>query len=210
MFVMHLLRRASRTGHRLATQLVALIVLVALLSGGAVGVLVTDRARQALRENILHSSLAAADLAANIAAGYMSGAEAEARDLAGTLELETAAAHGDWEVATPQLEAWLPQHPNVVGVGLVDLQGVTRVTGNGDKTNVGQPLNAGSDWFTSVRVSGQPFLGAPSMSSLTRRPRMPYGVPVVDDTGTLRAVMVVSISLEAMSDTITAVQVAPS
>jgi hypothetical protein len=89
MLALHLLRRATRRSHRLATQLVALIVLVALLSGGAVGLLVVDRARQVLREEILHSSLAAADLAASVAAGYMTDTESDARDLAGLSKCAT-------------------------------------------------------------------------------------------------------------------------
>ncbi len=121
MFVMHLLRRASRAGHRLATRLVAL------LRGGTVGRLLIDRARQALRDDILH--FAAADLAISVAAGYMFGVERDARALAGSSKLRTAAGRGDLPLTTPELERWLPQHPDLIGVGIADLAGVTRATG---------------------------------------------------------------------------------
>jgi two-component system cell cycle sensor histidine kinase/response regulator CckA len=198
-------------GHRLATQLVALIVVVTLLSGGAVGLLVIDRARQALREEILLSSLAAADLAASLAAGYMFAAEGDARDLALSSELRTrGVAQGDLGLATPALEGWLPLHPTVLGVGIVDLTGVTRATGLVDKSFVNVQANAERDWFQGTLSSGEPFLGAPGVSPVTHKPQVPYGVPVRDEAGTMRGILIASISIEALSNTITAVQVGPN
>jgi PAS domain S-box-containing protein len=205
-----LLRRASRASHRLATQLVALVVLVALLSGGAVGVLIIDRTREALRQNVLQSSLAAADLAASVAAGYMSAAEGDARDLAGSAELRTAAAQGDLDLATPALERWLAAHPTALGVGLVDLTGLNRATGLLNKSAVNVARSNDRDWFQGVLTSGEPFLGAAGLSTVTHLPQMPYGVPVRDEGGTMRAVLIASISLEALSNTVTAVQIGPN
>jgi PAS domain S-box-containing protein len=210
MFAARFLRRVSLLGHRLATQLVVLIVLVALLSGATVGLLVIVRARLALRDTILHSSLATADLAASVAANYMASAEGDARDLAGSLELETAVAQGDLDVATLKLERWLPLHPTVIGVGIVDLAGVTRATGTTDKSGVNQQQSADRDWFIGAMTTGEGFLGAPGLSTIMHAPRVPYAVPVRDATGSVRAILLANISLEALSDTLTMVQVGPT
>ena len=207
MFVRPLVHRASRAGHRLATRLVALVVLVALLSGGAVGALVINRARQALREDILHSSLAAADLAASVAVGYMNGAEDGIRDLAGSAEVESAAVSGDLDQATPALERWLRQHPNLERVGLVDLNGTTRATSQADKSTVGLQINVERDWFQGALASGEPFLGAPGLSTGTQQPSVPYATPVRDEAGTLRAILLARISLGSLSDTLNSVPV---
>ena len=200
----------SRPRHRLATQLVALVVLATLLSGTGVGVLAIGHARQALRDEILHSGLATADLAASVAAGYMSDAQADVRDLAESSDLRRAATSGDLEGATAQLENWLQTHPNLQGLGLMDLNGVQRATGLDDKSFLGTPLGVNRDWFQGALATGQPFLGAPGLSLVTHLPQVPYGVPVRDDAGTVRAIIIASVSLAQLSDTLTSVQLGPN
>jgi PAS domain S-box-containing protein len=196
--------------HRLATQLVALVVLSTLLSGTGTGVLVIAHARQTLRDEILRSGLATADLAASVAAGYMNDAQADARDLAESSSLRMAATRGDFASSTAELEQWLSTHPDLQGIGLTDLTGVLRATGLADKSSVGSSSSFNRDWFQRVLATEQPFMGAPGLSPVTNLAQVPYGVPVRDDAGALRAVMIASVSLARLSDTLTSVRLGPN
>jgi hypothetical protein len=85
-----------------------------------------------------------------------------------------------------------------------------RATGQPDKSFVNLQANTERDWFQGALISGAPFLGAPGVSTVTHKPQVPYGVPVRDEAGTMRAILVATISIEALSNTITAVQVGPN
>ena len=72
----------TRPRFGLALRLIGLIVLVALVAGGLVGAVLIENSRSAIREHILESNLAAADLAAQFAANYVEGAETNVRQFA--------------------------------------------------------------------------------------------------------------------------------
>ena len=186
---------------RLGLQVVGVAALMAMLGGGVVGLVVTDRARSALRNNILTNSLTAADLAGALSANYMGEAEAAARELASRPALGAAARDGNLNSLTLDLERWNLEHANL-SVFISDLDGVTRVNSLQDKSAVGLSRFS-DDWFQGAVLSGQPFAGAPGISPATNKPRIPYAIPLRDETGTMQGVLTVSIRLDALSYTIT-------
>src|ERR1700682_4150668 len=121
----------------LGLQVIGVAVLMALLGGGVVGVVVTDRARSLVRDDILLNSLTTADLAATLTEDFMSDAEAATRELASRPAVQAAVQDGDFSALNVDLERWIVEHPNII-VFISDLNGITRVTGFSDKSSVGQ------------------------------------------------------------------------
>lgn len=87
-------------------QLVGLIVLVALVCGGVVGLLSVDRARAAVRADVLDKSLGVAEVAANVTQAYLAHASADARQLALNPVIRDASASGDFSFADDELDEW--------------------------------------------------------------------------------------------------------
>jgi PAS domain S-box-containing protein len=189
----------------LGLQVIGVATLMALLGGGVVGVVMTDRARSALREHILCDSLAAADLASALAASYMGEAQATSRELASRPTLQTAAGNHDFSSLNLDLERWSVQHPNLSAF-ITDIDGIKRATNSTDKSTFGQDRSA-EDYFQGAITTGQPFLGAPSRSPVTNLARVPYAVPLRDEAGVVRGVLVVSIQLDTLSNIITSIHV---
>jgi hypothetical protein len=61
---------------------IVLVILVALVAGGLVGAVLIENSRSVVREHILDSNLATADLAAQFAVNYVEGAETNVRQFA--------------------------------------------------------------------------------------------------------------------------------
>jgi hypothetical protein len=120
----------------LAAQLVALSAAVALVAGSIVGVVLIERGRSVLRDEILQKTLSAANLAAALSAAYVSEAQADAQELANRPVVRAGASRGDLRSLTPDLESYLAGHPHLVSVGVADLTGITRASGLEDKSSV--------------------------------------------------------------------------
>jgi diguanylate cyclase (GGDEF)-like protein/PAS domain S-box-containing protein len=189
----------------LGLQVICVAALMALVGGGVVGLAVTDRARAALRDNILSNSLATADLATTVSASYVEDAEAATRELASRPTVQAAARTEDLGSLNVELERWVVEHPQL-SLFISDLHGVVRVTGLVDKSAVGTD-RSDQDWFQGPSANGQPMLGAPGLSPVTHRARVPYSVPLRDETGVMRGVLTVSIQLDGLSTIITSVHV---
>src|SRR5262249_52356109 len=157
-----------------------------------------------LHDHILDTSLATADIAAALVDTYLTEAEAAARELASRPGVQTAAERGELASLSPELVHWLTEHPQMGSVGILDLEG--RRLATGQDVAVGLNGAAERDWFQAVLATRAPYLGAPGLSAINGRPRLPYGVPVTDPSGALRGVLITSISLESLSETLMAVR----
>ena len=189
----------------LGLQVISVTTLMALVGGGVVGVIMTDHARSALRDNILSNSLATADLAATLSAAYMNDAQAAARELASRPSLRAAAGDGNLASLNLDLERWSVEHPTVSAF-VTDQDGIKRATGLSDKSTLGENRMA-EDYFQAVITTGQPFRAAPGISPVTNKPRIPYAVPLRDEAGDVRGVLIASIQLDTLSNIITSIHV---
>jgi diguanylate cyclase (GGDEF)-like protein len=186
----------------LAARLVGLIVFVSLLAGSLVGIAALQQTRSALRNEILQRSLAAADLAAALTTEYFAQTQADARELAGRAGVQQAVASGDFANLNAMLERWLTEHPRAATVYVTDLNGVARATGRADTNLLGVSVAADKDWLMYVYRTHSPVMGEPGLGVATGAPRVPFAVPLKDEQGNLRDVLVVSISLDALSNTL--------
>jgi PAS domain S-box-containing protein len=189
----------------LGLQVIGVAALMAMLGGGVVGLVVTDRARAALRDNILSNSLAAADLASALSASYMGEAQAAGRELASRPTLQAAARNGELGSLNLELEHWNVEHPHSSAF-VRDLDGITRASSSLDKSSVGQP-RAAEEYIQAAIATGQPSLGPPGLGPVTNKPRVSYAIPLIDEEGVVRAVLAVSIQLDPLSNVIASIHV---
>src|SRR3569833_1868126 len=192
-----------------AAQLVAVVTLVALLSGLSVGLLAVDRARATARATILDSELAAADLAAKLSATYVRSAEDEVRDLADSPVIRDAVAASDEMALRREFAIWLSDHPLVDSVVAFDANGTRLALGFEPANGVERGDVPPVDWFEGVITSGEATLGTPSVSLQTGRPRLPYAVPVRGRGAKLLGVLMGGISLQSLSDAFTDLRLGP-
>jgi hypothetical protein len=194
----------------LGLRLTALVVISTLLVGGLVAATSIDRARAALRQEILAANLSTADLAATFAARYVEQAQASARELAGRSTIRQALLDGTEAQLGPGLTRFMEALPVFEpGVTLFDASGSQRVTGVRE-SQAPDASAADRDWFQQAVATRRPYLGQPVLARSTGRPSAPYAVPGFDEQDELRGVLGVGISLAALSDAITSLQGDPS
>jgi diguanylate cyclase (GGDEF)-like protein/PAS domain S-box-containing protein len=191
----------------LPARLVGLIILVGLLAGSLVGIAALDQTRSALRNEILQRSLAAADLAAALTGEYFAQTEADARELAARPGVQHALEEGNYDQLTVDLERWLPEHSHAQGVAAFDFNGNS--VANGAPTSTKTTVRADTDWLIYVSRTNQPVLGTPGRGLVSKTPRIPYGIPLDDTHGQLHKVLLVSVSLDALSRTLEHANTAP-
>ncbi len=191
--------------HGLGPRLVALIALAALLAGGLVGLVAARSSRDALRAAIMANNLATADLAAEFVAQYVQAAQRAVR-----LEAENDALIRDVlddapERVQPRLAQVLAETPQLSHLAVVDTTGTIRVGGAPVTQTLGGSV-ADRAWFQAVVATGQPQLGAPSLSRLSARPIVPYVVPIQDEAAAVRGMLVGGVSLDALSAAVNRIQ----
>ncbi|MBI4492018.1 MAG: HAMP domain-containing protein [Chloroflexi bacterium] len=186
----------------LVPRLVSLTALVVLVATGLIGAVLIDNSRSTLRQEILDRQLQVADLAAEFAARYVEAAQVYTHAVAADNNIVQAILDDAPERAGPVLAALLANNPRLDGLGIIDVAGTSRVGGLVGMAAIGSSV-ADRDWFQQAMATRQPYLGAPVISRASGRAVVPYGVPVLDSQGRVRAVIGGSISLAALSDAIT-------
>ncbi|MCX6032833.1 MAG: PAS domain S-box protein [Chloroflexi bacterium] len=194
----------------LALRLSGLIVLVALIAGGSVGAALIENSRTVLREHVLESNLAAADLAAQFAANYVEGAETNVHLFAARPLFIRAVLENDPAEAEMHLAQFQEIDARFDSVAIYDAKGIGWASGLKDKWQNRGGTVADREWFQQTLATQKPYLGIPVLSRGTGRPVVTYAVPLFDDKGELRAVLVGGISLAALSDAITGIRVSSS
>ena len=202
-------RLTRRVSGRLGVQLVSSIVATALLAGVGVAALTINQARDTLRDQILNTNLAAADIAAAHAANYVTDIQASVLSLAARRDIQFAVERGDFVRLNDQLERWLAINTHAANVAFWDLDDIRRADGSSDKSQVGLTCLPDCTWHASVVSSGAPAFGAPLISKSTGSPIVPYALPMRDTHGEVRGLLSAGVSLTGLSQTLTSMHVAP-
>jgi len=195
---------------RLGPRLIGLVVLTALVAGGLVGLALIQNSRTVLREGILESNLATADLAAQFAAEYVEGAETNLRQFATRPLFLRAVLENDLAEAEMHLAQFLQIDARFDNIAVYDAQGIGWASGLMDKWQNRGGSVADREWFQQTLVTRKPCFGIPVISRGTGHAVGVYAVPIFDDQGEIRAVLVGGISLAALSDAITGLRVSAS
>src|SRR5258706_14110314 len=199
----------SRFASSMPFRFTAFVVLAILLTGSLVSTLMIRRSQIALRQEIITNNLAAAELVADFAAQYVDGATTTLNILASSPQIVEIVASGNFNQTTVPLQLFLKSNKRLDGSSLIDLNGITRATGNIPLRGVGNSVRD-RDWFQQAIATGKPYLGFPVISRGTGRPAIPYSVPIIDKQGEVRGVLVGGISLAALADAITKFGAGPS
>ncbi|MGD0004950.1 MAG: PAS domain S-box protein [Anaerolineaceae bacterium] len=203
-----LLHKLRSQFSRLSFQLVAIVVFVAVVVGGSVGLAGINTSRNAIHQEVYQSSQAHADLAAQYAANYIAAIEAGVRSFAARPTVTQAVLADTPEQLRPELVQLIKIQTVLDSVGIMDARGILRVSGAANPQNLGT-LSADRDYYKKVLATRQPYLGAPLKSRTTGNPVAPYAVPILDDQGQVKAILIAGISLSQLSGSIMKISYAP-
>jgi len=183
----------------LLVRLTGLVVLVALMSGGIVAVVTIQNSRQALYDTIVSNNRASSDVVAEFTRRYVEDAQMSARELASRPTVIRAVLNNAPEQVEPQLVHFLNTNARSDTVSIYDTTGTLWTSG---VTNPVNRRRSASDreWFQQVIATGKPYLGVPVIARSTGTATAPYGVPIFDESGLTRAVLVMGIRLAVLSD----------
>ncbi|MCI0475494.1 MAG: HAMP domain-containing protein, partial [Anaerolineales bacterium] len=187
----------------LAPQVIGLAILIALVAGGLVGVMLIQNSHNVMREEILQKNLATADLVARFAANYIEGAETNLRQFAARRLFTRAVLENDLAEAEMQLAQFLEIDDRFDSISVYDTKGIGWASGLKDQWQNRGGTVADREWFQQTIATRKPYLGIPVISRGTGNPASGYAVPIFNDKGELRAVLVGSISLAALSEATT-------
>jgi signal transduction histidine kinase len=183
----------------LLVRLTGLVVLVALLSGGIVAVVTIQNSRQALYDTIVSNNRASSDVVAEFTRRYVEDAQMSARELASRPSIIRAVLNNAPEQVDLQLVHFLNMNTRSDTVSIYDTTGSLWTSG---VTNPVNRRRSASDreWFQQVIATGKPYLGVPVIARSTGTATAPYAVPIFDESGLVRAVLVMGIRLAVLSD----------
>ncbi len=194
------LRTIGKTALRynIGVRFFSFVVLVALLSGGVVGLVMVKNSRDYLRQQALQNNLNQANLAASYASNYIGAIEAHAQVFATRPDIVQAVLNGQASQLQPTLAEFVQIQTALNAVTIVDTNGIQTASSVAGVATIGQSF-ADREWFQEVMTTGQPYLGEPVMARTNNLPVSPYAVPILDDNGQIRAILSVGISLQQLS-----------
>ncbi len=197
------LRTKIRTNVRfsISVRILSFIILVALLSGGVVGLVMVKNSRDYLRQQALQNNLNQANLTAAFASNYITTVEAHLEVFAKRPDVRQAILNGTPEQLQPTLAELVQIQTAFDSCGIYDANGILKTISFANATTIGQSYTD-REWFQQAVATRQPYFGIPVISRTTGKPVAPFAIPIIDDQGQVRAVLTGGISLAAMSDSI--------
>jgi signal transduction histidine kinase/CheY-like chemotaxis protein len=198
----------ARIRFSLVPQVIALVVAAALLAGGLVSIVMARQSQTALRKQIIATNLAAADLTAEFAWRYMQGAQMSVEFFSRSQHVLEAVLSGNFKQATPDLQEFLKANTWLSICSLFDSTGNMSASGSIRPSFVGGSVGD-REWFQQAVATRKPYLGLPTLSRGTKRPVVPYAIPILDRKGKVLGVLLGGISISALSDAIGKVQSGP-
>jgi signal transduction histidine kinase/HAMP domain-containing protein len=186
----------------LQTKIIGLAIAGALFAGCLVGVIMILNSRKALLDTILENNLTVAEIMADFSANYIDNAQININQFVKRRLLTNAVISHDIKQAEWHLSQMIQLDKRFDSVSLYTTDGIGWASGITDWKNRGGSV-ADRDWFRQVMKTGKPFLSGPVISRGTGRATLAYGMPIVDDKGTICSVLVAGISLAALSDLLT-------
>jgi signal transduction histidine kinase len=189
----------------LRSRLTSLVILAVLITGGIEGASLLNHSEAALRAEVLEGNLETADVATAFASDYVTDVTGSVREFASRPQVLAALYAGTPEDLNPDLARFLEQNPRLESIRLVNVIGFPIASATPPS-----PARAGAgdrDWLQRTVGTAQPYLGVPVISRTSGRPVLSYGVPILDEQRTVRAVLVAGVSVARLSEAITRIRV---
>jgi signal transduction histidine kinase/CheY-like chemotaxis protein len=192
----------------LAPKFTAVIVAAVLSTGILVSLAMFYEGHYRLREQIIDNNEANVTLAAEFVRHYVRGFQEGVEFLAKSPIITHALNSGNYSEVTPFLREFLRIHAEINNCRLYDADGMNRASG---ASSVNRGSNrADREWFKQVVETGKPFLREGVVSPVTGLPGVAYAVPVLNGEGVVQGIVLGSISLSTLSQTITRLRPGPS
>ena len=198
----------ARIQSSLVPQLIALVASAALLAGGLVSMVMTRQSQTALREQIIATNLAAADLTAEFAWRYMQAAEKSLEYFSRSQHILEAVLSGKFIQGTSDLQEFLKANTSLAICSLFDAAGHLGATGSAN-ASYANAFAGDREWFQQAVAGRRPYLGLPVVSRGSKRPIIPYAIPILNRDQEVAAVLLGGISITALSDAITKFESGP-
>jgi signal transduction histidine kinase/CheY-like chemotaxis protein len=192
----------------LAPKFTAVVVAAVLATGILVNAVMFYEGHHRLREQIIDNSEANVTLAVEFVRHYVRGFQESVEFLAKSPIITHALDSGNYSEVAPFLREFLRVHAEINDCRLYDVDGINRASGVSSVSRGSS--RAAREWFKQVVETGKPFLGEGVVSRVTGRPGVAYAVPVLNEKGVVRGVMLGSISLSTLSQTITKLRPGPN
>jgi signal transduction histidine kinase len=192
----------------LVPQMIALVAAAALLAGGLVSIVMARQSQIALRAQIIANNLAAADLTAEFAWRYMQAAEKSLEYFSRSQHVVEAVLGGDFKQAASDVQEFLKANTSLATCSVFDSAGRLRASGSTVPPYTGG-FAGDREWFQHAVATRKPYLGVPIISRSSKRPVLPYAVPILDRKQDVRGVLLGGISITALSDAVTKFQSGP-
>ncbi len=185
----------------------SLVVLTA-LAGALIGAAVLADSRSTLRSQILTSSLAASDLAADLTFHYFNDEELRLNEVAKRDNIVAALQNNDPELIGNDLAKLQAGDNRLANIAVVDLQG--NQLRNATNQNAGVRVQSLDSAFPDLLATGQPQLGLPRISVIANEPVVGYWTPVLATGGKVLGAVWGGIALTQLSRSITGLQISPA
>jgi signal transduction histidine kinase len=185
----------------LGVKITGLALMVAILTGIVLGFTLINISRESLRQQVLHTNLAQAQLGAELASVYMDATQTNIRNFASRPDVLQSLINNTPEQLSPVLSEFVRVQTKLEYSSVYDNLGILKAVSPNDASAIGQSF-AASDWFQQVTTTGQPYLCIPILSGANGIPVMPYCVPIMDAQGRMRGILIGGISIGKLSDSI--------
>lgn len=180
--------------------MIALLVVVSL---GTMSAFAVWASRQSLRRQVESANLVAATLAARAVDQYIGAAAAIVREAPGRPKLRREIVTGNWPEAARVLENFVRNFSQFEYVFVQDRAGIIRVRVPHAET-VGQDFSF-RDFFQAALRTRDLYVSGVYVSKAARLPVVSIAMPVLDDGGAIRGVLVGALSLKALGEFVSAI-----
>ncbi|MDE3074992.1 MAG: diguanylate cyclase, partial [Chloroflexota bacterium] len=199
--------RAPGARSSLAVRLLGLVLATTVLTGALVGVAAVTSSRQAMRDQVQASSLAAAKLSAEFIAIGLNDETDALEKLAARPEILAALANNRLPDLTKELEQYIESDSNLIDVSVYGPQNRLRVS----RPESGMPPDLGfqvKSWMPRLLARGTSGVGPPRLDR-SGQAVVNYSMPVHDAQGRSAGFVAAGLSLGALSRALSAFQTAP-
>jgi hypothetical protein len=191
----------------LGSKFTGVVIAAVLATGILVSGAMLYEGHNRLRDQIIDNNEVNVTLAAEFARDYVSRVQESFEFQAKSPIITHALDSGNYLEVAPFLREFLGIHAEINNCRLYDADGINRASGASTVSHGSS--RADREWFKQIVDTGKPILGEGVVSPVTGRPGVAYAVPVLNGEGVVQAVVLGSISLSTLSQTITRLRPGP-
>ncbi|MDV2989092.1 MAG: PAS domain S-box protein [Dehalogenimonas sp.] len=178
-------------------KVVTLVVLSVFIPTSAVAYLGSHQTSEIVKQDNITHNQSRSELIADYTSNYFATIKAHLVVFAGRPDIIEAANTGNFAPVQKAITSFAETQHSLESVGIFDPDGILKVHSIAATSMIGESF-ADRDWFNTVVSTGMPDLSAPLVSRVTGNPISPCGVPIINESGELIAILSGDISLNGL------------